>query len=109
MSRLMSKSASARLLATSRSFTPFVPSGYPHCIARLGDTDLDVFPLCLGGNVFGWTIDEERSFAVLDAYVQAGGNFIDTADATAGGPGGRASPSGSSAAGSPRAGTASSS
>jgi aryl-alcohol dehydrogenase-like predicted oxidoreductase len=39
-----------------------------------------VFPLCLGGNVFGWTIDEERSFAVLDAYVQAGGNFIDTAD-----------------------------
>jgi aryl-alcohol dehydrogenase-like predicted oxidoreductase len=39
-----------------------------------------VFPLCLGGNVFGWTIDEERSFAVLDAYFQAGGNFIDTAD-----------------------------
>jgi aryl-alcohol dehydrogenase-like predicted oxidoreductase len=34
----------------------------------------------LGGNVFGWTIDEERSFAVLDAYAQAGGNFIDTAD-----------------------------
>ena len=41
---------------------------------------MDVFPLCLGGNVFGWTIDEERSFAVLDAYFQAGGNFIDTAD-----------------------------
>jgi aryl-alcohol dehydrogenase-like predicted oxidoreductase len=39
-----------------------------------------VFPLCLGGNVFGWTLDEERSFAVLDAYVQGGGNFIDTAD-----------------------------
>jgi aryl-alcohol dehydrogenase-like predicted oxidoreductase len=39
-----------------------------------------VFPLCLGGNVFGWTIDEERSFEVLDAYVAAGGNFIDTAD-----------------------------
>jgi aryl-alcohol dehydrogenase-like predicted oxidoreductase len=53
--------------------------------------DLDVFPLCLGGNVFGWTIDEERSFAVLDAYVQAGGNFIDTADSYgrrgSGGPG----------------------
>jgi aryl-alcohol dehydrogenase-like predicted oxidoreductase len=49
-------------------------------MARLGNTDLDVFPLCLGGNVFGWTIDEERSFAVLDAYVRAGGNFIDTAD-----------------------------
>ncbi len=53
---------------------------YPERIARLGDTDLDVFPLCLGGNVFGWTIDEGRSFAVLDAYEQAGGNFIDTAD-----------------------------
>jgi aryl-alcohol dehydrogenase-like predicted oxidoreductase len=39
-----------------------------------------VFPLCLGGNVFGWTLDEEGSFAVLDAYVQGGGNFIDTAD-----------------------------
>jgi aryl-alcohol dehydrogenase-like predicted oxidoreductase len=46
----------------------------------LGRTDLQVFPLCLGGNVFGWTADEERSFAVLDAYVAAGGNFIDTAD-----------------------------
>jgi aryl-alcohol dehydrogenase-like predicted oxidoreductase len=53
---------------------------YPGCIARLADTDLDVFPLCLGGNVFGWTIDEERSFAVLDAYFNAGGNFIDTSD-----------------------------
>jgi aryl-alcohol dehydrogenase (NADP+) len=39
-----------------------------------------VFPLCLGGNVFGWSIDEQRSFAVLDAYAEAGGNFIDTAD-----------------------------
>lgn len=54
--------------------------GYPDRIARLGHTDLDVFGLCLGGNVFGWTINEERSFAVLDAYVGAGGNFIDTAD-----------------------------
>jgi aryl-alcohol dehydrogenase (NADP+) len=57
-----------------------VAHGYPESIARLGHTDLDVFPLCLGGNVFGWTIDEERSFSVLDSYVQAGGNFIDTAD-----------------------------
>jgi aryl-alcohol dehydrogenase-like predicted oxidoreductase len=47
---------------------------------RLGNTDLDVSRLCLGGNVFGWTIDEQASFGVLDAYVQAGGNFIDTAD-----------------------------
>ena len=48
---------------------------------RLGTTDLHVFPLCLGGNVFGWTADEQRSFEVLDAYAAAGGNFIDTADA----------------------------
>jgi len=47
---------------------------------RLGSTDLQVFPLCLGGNVFGWTADEGESFAVLDAYAAAGGNFIDTAD-----------------------------
>jgi aryl-alcohol dehydrogenase-like predicted oxidoreductase len=49
-------------------------------MARLGRTDLDVFPLCLGGNVFGWTADEAKSFAVLDAYAEAGGNFIDTAN-----------------------------
>jgi aryl-alcohol dehydrogenase-like predicted oxidoreductase len=49
-------------------------------MANLGSTDLDVFPLCLGGNVFGWTSDEAQSFAVLDAYATAGGNFIDTAD-----------------------------
>jgi aryl-alcohol dehydrogenase-like predicted oxidoreductase len=47
---------------------------------RIGGTDLEVFPLCLGGNVFGWTADEATSFAVLDAYTAAGGNFIDTAD-----------------------------
>jgi aryl-alcohol dehydrogenase (NADP+) len=46
----------------------------------LRGTELDVFPICLGGNVFGWTADERESFAVLDAYVDAGGNFIDTAD-----------------------------
>src|SRR6201989_1304890 len=49
-------------------------------MANLGTTELDVFGLCLGGNVFGWTADEETSFAVLDAYAAAGGNFIDTAD-----------------------------
>jgi aryl-alcohol dehydrogenase-like predicted oxidoreductase len=49
-------------------------------MAHLGSTDLDVFPLCLGGNVFGWTADRSDSFAVLDAYAAAGGNFIDTAD-----------------------------
>jgi aryl-alcohol dehydrogenase-like predicted oxidoreductase len=49
-------------------------------MAKIGSSDLDVSRLCLGGNVFGWTADEETSFAVLDAYVAAGGNFIDTAD-----------------------------
>lgn len=43
-------------------------------------TDLDLFPLALGGNVFGWTADEPQSFAVLDAYAAAGGNHVDTAD-----------------------------
>jgi aryl-alcohol dehydrogenase-like predicted oxidoreductase len=43
-------------------------------------TDLDVFGLCLGGNVFGWTATRDESFAVLDGYAEAGGNFIDTAD-----------------------------
>jgi aryl-alcohol dehydrogenase (NADP+) len=46
----------------------------------VASTDLSVFPLCLGGNIFGWTIDEPQSFAVLDAYAAAGGNFLDTAD-----------------------------
>jgi aryl-alcohol dehydrogenase (NADP+) len=53
-------------------------------MARIGDTDLDVTRLCLGGNVFGWTADEETSVAVLDAYRNAGGNFVDTADLYAG-------------------------
>ena len=47
---------------------------------RLGRSQLIVSTLCLGGNVFGWSADEKASFAVLDAYVAAGGNFIDTAD-----------------------------
>ncbi|MFI8258220.1 aldo/keto reductase [Streptomyces filamentosus] len=46
----------------------------------LGTSDLRVFPLALGGNVFGWSADERQSFAVLDAYAAAGGNFLDTAD-----------------------------
>lgn len=46
----------------------------------LPGTDLDVFGICLGGNVFGWTADRADSFAVLDAYLEAGGNFIDSAD-----------------------------
>jgi aryl-alcohol dehydrogenase-like predicted oxidoreductase len=50
-------------------------------MTNIPGTDLDVFPLNLGGNVFGWTADETQSLAVLDAYAAGGGNFIDTADA----------------------------
>ena len=46
----------------------------------LGRTDLQVHPLCLGGNVFGWSANAEQSNEVLTAYETAGGNFIDTAD-----------------------------
>jgi len=46
----------------------------------LGRTGLRVAALCLGGNTFGWTTDQAASEAVLDAYLEAGGNFIDTAD-----------------------------
>jgi aryl-alcohol dehydrogenase-like predicted oxidoreductase len=46
----------------------------------LGRSSLQVSPLCLGGNVFGWTADERTSFAILDAWVEAGFNFVDTAD-----------------------------
>jgi len=49
-------------------------------LRKLGSSDLEVFPLALGGNVFGWTADEKASFEVLDAYAAAGGNFLDTAD-----------------------------
>ncbi|CAL9509810.1 aldo/keto reductase [Streptomyces sp. enrichment culture] len=49
-------------------------------LRTLGSSDLQVSPLALGGNVFGWTADLDQSFAVLDAYTAAGGNFVDTAD-----------------------------
>ena len=47
---------------------------------KLGKSGLDISALVLGGNVFGWTADEATSFKLLDAYVAAGGNCIDTAD-----------------------------
>lgn len=47
---------------------------------KIGKSNVQVTPLCLGGNVFGWTIDQTRSFEVLDAFVAGGGDFIDTAD-----------------------------
>lgn len=59
---------------------------------RLGESDLYLAPIMLGGNVFGWTIDEQTSFGILDAFADAGFNAIDTADSYArwvpGSPGG---------------------
>jgi aryl-alcohol dehydrogenase-like predicted oxidoreductase len=59
---------------------------------RLGQSDLHLAPLMLGGNVFGWTIDEKTSFGILDAFVDAGFNAVDTSDSYArwipGSPGG---------------------
>src|SRR6478672_3922386 len=49
-------------------------------MATIGTSGIDVSRLCLGANVFGWTADRDTSFAVLDAFVGAGGNFVDTAD-----------------------------
>ena len=47
---------------------------------EIGRSGLQVTPLCFGGNVFGWTVDEATSFSLLDAWVDAGMNFVDTAD-----------------------------
>jgi len=49
-------------------------------LRSLGRSGLQVSPLCFGGNVFGWTVDEAESFRLLDAWLDAGFNFIDTAD-----------------------------
>ena len=57
---------------------PATPTGSAERV-RLASSRLEVFPLCLGGNVFGWTADEPRVL-LLDAYLGRGGNFIDTAD-----------------------------
>ena len=46
----------------------------------LGQSGISVAPLALGGNVFGWTADEPTSFGILDAFVDAGGNMVDSAD-----------------------------
>ncbi len=49
-------------------------------LRELGRSGLMVSPLCFGGNVFGWTVDEATSFSLLDAWLDAGFNFVDTAD-----------------------------
>jgi len=52
----------------------------PLTLRPLGRSALRVSPLCFGGNVFGWTVDERTSFSLLDAWLDAGFNFVDTAD-----------------------------
>jgi aryl-alcohol dehydrogenase-like predicted oxidoreductase len=47
---------------------------------KLGQSDLQFAPVMLGGNVFGWAIDEKTSFDILDAFVDAGFNAVDTSD-----------------------------
>lgn len=49
-------------------------------MARLGSSDIDVLPLALGANTFGWTADRRESFAILDAFTAGGGSLVDTAD-----------------------------
>ncbi|WP_231490035.1 aldo/keto reductase [Pedobacter sp. Leaf170] len=46
----------------------------------LGKTDLNIAPIVFGGNVFGWTVDEQKSFEILNQFIESGFNFIDTAD-----------------------------
>ncbi|WP_283133220.1 aldo/keto reductase [Rhizohabitans arisaemae] len=46
----------------------------------IGNSELSVFPLCLGTNIFGWTADQRQAFEVLDAFTGGGGDFLDTAD-----------------------------
>jgi len=70
--------------------TVLVPSGEVTVSSRprlrtIGNSDLQVFPLAISGNVFGWTTDSGRTDAILDEYWSRGGNFIDTADAYAAG------------------------
>ena len=49
-------------------------------LRKLGNSGIEVGPLALGGNVFGWTADEPTSFAILDGFIAAGVNLIDTGD-----------------------------
>src|SRR4029077_143201 len=77
-------------LAGERLRSQMSGAGHPYTrpMALGPRTDLDVFGLNLGCNVFGWTASREESYAVLDAYVAAGGNFLATADVyMAGAPG----------------------
>jgi aryl-alcohol dehydrogenase-like predicted oxidoreductase len=57
-----------------------IDKGIDMHLRALGRTGLDIAPLVFGGNVFGWTADEKTSFSLLDAFVDAGLNAVDTAD-----------------------------
>ncbi|MEQ1735857.1 MAG: aldo/keto reductase, partial [Rhodoglobus sp.] len=65
--------------------TAAIAHGHPARFRRVGQSDLAVFPLAIGGNVFGWTADDVATNEVLDAFVERGGNLIDTADSYAAG------------------------
>src|SRR5512143_3428164 len=56
------------------------PANEPMKKRRLGNSGLEVAPLALGGNVFGWTADEQTTFKILDGFTAAGCNLVDTAD-----------------------------
>ncbi len=70
--------ASLRLVPAPKN----APAASNRCMQnrQLANSGLQVSQLCLGGNVFGWTADEKTSFQLLNAFLDAGGNFIDTAD-----------------------------
>src|SRR6185437_13008736 len=71
----------SRLIFASGSILGAPSSGmFLMHMRQLGNSALSVAPLAFGGNVFGWNVDEKRSFDLLDAFVDAGGNLIDTAD-----------------------------
>lgn len=69
----------------STAQTEAIVGSAPVARRRIGSSDLEVFPIALSGNVFGWTADAPGSERVLDSYVAHGGNFVDTADSYAGG------------------------
>src|SRR5437660_6350153 len=69
-----------RTVSIMRTGADGAVGGIVMLMRKLGRSGLRVAALCLGGNTFGWTTDQKASEAVLDAYVEAGGNFIDTAD-----------------------------
>lgn len=66
--------------ATHFTFAANTPTLYAMRTLKFGATDLNVSDLCLGTMQFGWTADERSSVAVMDAFAEAGGNFLDTAD-----------------------------